>query len=78
MPGNLILRNIVYSRETHPNSEGVEILLDSEDGHNVAYTSGLAAFFVALTYFNPTIVSIGKGYHFFHSIVNVFIRLKDF
>lgn len=46
------------------------------DGHTVAYTSGLAAFFAALTFFNPKVVSIGRGYHGCHGIVNIFTRLK--
>lgn len=45
LPENSIIGNVVYARETNPNSERVEKLLDSIlDGHTVAYTSGLAAF----------------------------------
>lgn len=77
LPENSIIGNVVYSRETNPNSERVEKLLDSIlDGHTVAYTSGLAAFFAALTYFNPKVASIGKGYHGCHGILNIFSRLK--
>lgn len=77
LPENAIIGNVVYARETHPNSERVEKLLDSIlDGHTVAYTSGLAAFFAALTFFNPKVVSIGRGYHGCHGIVNIFTRLK--
>lgn len=77
LPENSIIGNIVYSRESHPNSERVEKLLDSIiNGHTVAYTSGLAAFFAAITYFNPKVVCIGKGYHGCHGILNIFTRLK--
>lgn len=68
---------MVYARESNSNSERVEKILGSIfDGHTVAYTSGLAAFFAALTYFNPKVASIGKGYHGCHGILNIFTRLK--
>lgn len=72
-----IIGNIFYSRITHPNSERVEKALESiVGGPSVAYSSGLGAFFAALTYFNPSIVCIGKGYHGCHSIIDIFTRLK--
>lgn len=77
LPENSIIGNVVYSRETHPNSERVEKLLDSIlYGHTVAYTSGLAAYFAPMTFFNPKVMSLGRGYHGCHGIVNIFTRLK--
>lgn len=72
-----IIGNIFYSRLSHPNSERVEKALeDIVGGHTVAYSSGLSAFFAALTFFNPNVVCIGKGYHGCHSITDIFTRLK--
>lgn len=72
-----IIGNIFYSRLSHPNSERVEKSLeDIVGGPTVAYSSGLGAFFAALTYFNPRTVCIGKGYHGCHNITDIFTRLK--
>lgn len=72
-----IIGNVVYSRITHPNSERVEEVLGSVlEGHAVAYSSGLGAFFAALTYFNPKVACIGKGYHGCHGILDIFTRIK--
>lgn len=64
-----------YSRLNHPNSVAVEAAIgEITDCHVVSYSSGLSAFHAALTYFNPKTISIGKGYHGCHGIVQLFTR----
>ncbi|CCE86611.1 Piso0_005111 [Millerozyma farinosa CBS 7064] len=76
-PKDGIIGNHIYSRLSHPNSETVEKLLESIlDGNVVVYNSGLAAFFAALTYFNPKTIAIGRGYHGCHGIADLFTRIK--
>ncbi|CCE85510.1 Piso0_005111 [Millerozyma farinosa CBS 7064] len=76
-PKDEITGNHIYSRLSHPNSETAEKLLESIlDGNVVIYNSGLAAFFAALTYFNPKTIAIGRGYHGCHGIANLFTRIK--
>lgn len=76
-PKDGIIGNHIYSRLSHPNSETAEKLLESIlDGNVVVYNSGLAAFFAALTYFNPKTIAIGRGYHGCHGIADLFTRIK--
>lgn len=70
---NLPIEDHVYSRETHPNASMVEEIIGKMTGaHAVSYSSGLSAFFAALTYFNPKVVAIGNGYHGCHEILDIF------
>lgn len=65
--------NYVYSRISHPNALMLEETLAKMTGYNaVCYSSGLAAFFASITYFNPKVVSIGQGYHGCHGILDIF------
>lgn len=67
----------VYSRLSHPNSTKCEEVLSTLlNGHVVIYNSGLSAFFAALTYYAPKVLSIGNGYHGCHGIANIFTRLN--
>ncbi|CDK25525.1 unnamed protein product [Kuraishia capsulata CBS 1993] len=71
------LSELIYSRLNHPNSVKAETILEGIlGGHVVVYSSGLAAFFAALTYYNPKTLAIGKGYHGCHGIANIFSRLN--
>jgi cystathionine gamma-synthase len=64
-----------YSRFSHPNSSAVEAAVgDITDSYAVSYASGLSAFHGALTYFNPKILAIGKGYHGCHGIADILTR----
>ncbi|CUM65806.1 uncharacterized protein PRCAT00003454001 [Priceomyces carsonii] len=64
-----------YSRLGHPNSEQVEKAIGKiAGGYVVAYSSGLSAFYAAITYFNPKVLSIGKGYHGCHGIADLHTR----
>ncbi|KAK6457374.1 pyridoxal phosphate-dependent transferase [Scheffersomyces xylosifermentans] len=70
-----ILGTPYYSRLSHPNSEQVEASLEAVTGHHVvAYSSGLSAFYAALTHFNPKVIAFGKGYHGCHGIVQIWER----
>ncbi|ODV93783.1 hypothetical protein PACTADRAFT_77289 [Pachysolen tannophilus NRRL Y-2460] len=77
--GDEIIGVPYYSRLSHPNSEKVEQLLQEavfgNDKHVIIYNSGLSAFFAALTFLNPKVLAIGKGYHGCHGIANIFTRL---
>lgn len=75
LPENSIIGNPVYSRLSHPNSENCEaVLSEILNGHVVCYSSGLAAFMAALSYFNPKVLAIGDGYHGCHGVANLFTR----
>lgn len=65
----------IYSRLSHPNSTRLESLFsDILDGHAVIYSSGLAAFYGAMTYYNPKQLFIGQSYHGVHGIADIFTR----
>lgn len=65
----------VYSRLSHPSGEMVEAIVGQvTDSFAVAYSSGLGAFYAALTHFNPKILCIGKGYHGCHGIAEILKR----
>lgn len=66
---------LYYSRLSHPNSKNVEESIQKiTGGYVVAYSSGLSAFYAALTHLNPKVLSIGKGYHGCHGIADIFTR----
>ncbi|KAH3900233.1 probable putative cystathionine beta-lyase [Saccharomycodes ludwigii] len=65
----------IYSRLGHPNSTRLESIFNEIlDGNSVIYSSGLAAYYAALTYFNPKRLFIEQSYHGCHSIANIFTR----
>lgn len=65
----------VYLRLSHPNGILVEKTVGKiTDSYAAAYSSGLGAFFAALTHFNPKVLCIGKGYHGCHGIADILTR----
>ena len=65
----------IYSRLGHPNSTRVESIFNTFlGGHCVVYSSGLAAYYAALTCYNPKRIFIEQCYHGCHSICNIFKR----
>ncbi|KAH3672840.1 hypothetical protein WICMUC_004062 [Wickerhamomyces mucosus] len=75
-------QEFVYSREKHPNQVKLEVIFDEIlNGHSVAYSSGLAAFYGLITHFNPKQVAVGPCYHGCLNILNIHTRnfgLKQF
>lgn len=65
----------IYSRESHPNAEKVEAVLDKIIGaETVVYSSGLSAFYALITHFNPKQVAFGQCYHGVHAILDIQTR----
>lgn len=65
----------IYSRLGHPNSTRLEsIFSEILDGHAVIYSSGLAAFYAAMTHYNPKQLFIGQSYHGVHGIADILTR----
>ncbi|CAN3376509.1 hypothetical protein DIURU_000169 [Diutina rugosa] len=70
-----ILNNPVYSRESHPNSEQVEAIVEQITGYKcVVYSSGLSAFNAAMCLLNPKTLAIGQAYHGCHGIADILTR----
>ncbi|KAJ5676855.1 uncharacterized protein N7477_002488 [Penicillium maclennaniae] len=69
--------NYVYAREFAPNATRFEAILSTLlKGNAVAYATGLAALYAALTLLNPRRVSVGEGYHGSHEVISVVSRLS--
>ncbi|KAL5045052.1 hypothetical protein BDW71DRAFT_90477 [Aspergillus fruticulosus] len=67
----------IYSRLSAPNPTRFEAILSSLlNGQAISYSSGLSAFHAALTLLNPRRISIGKGYHGCHGVIDIFSRLN--
>lgn len=67
--------DVVYSRLAHPNGEIIEATVGKmTNSYARVYSSGLAAFYAAMTYFNPKRLCIGKGYHGCHGIADILTR----
>ncbi|CBF82460.1 cystathionine gamma-synthase [Aspergillus nidulans FGSC A4] len=67
----------IYSRLTAPTTTRFEAILSSLlNGQTISYSSGLSAFHAALTLLNPRRISIGKGYHGCHGVIDIFNRLN--
>lgn len=65
----------IYSRLGHPNSTRLESLFSEIlDGYAVVYSSGLAAFYAAMTHYNPKQLFIGQSYHGVHGIADILTR----
>lgn len=66
----------MYSRLSAPNPTRFEAVLSSLlKGQVISYSSGLSAFHAALALLNPRRISIGKGYHGCHGVIELFSRL---
>lgn len=66
----------VYSRISAPNYTRFETILSSLlNGQVVSYSSGLSAFYGALTLLNPRRIAIGQAYHGCHGVIGIFARL---
>lgn len=67
--------SFVYSRLSHPTGELVEETVGKiTNSHAVVYSSGLGAFYAAMTHLNPKRLFIGLGYHGCHGIANILTR----
>lgn len=68
----------IYSRLTAPNTSRLEVMLTSIlGGPTLTYSSGLSAFHALLTYLNPKVVAIGKGYHGCHGVLEIYKKLTN-
>ncbi|KAL4801987.1 hypothetical protein BDV18DRAFT_154601 [Aspergillus unguis] len=66
----------VYSRLSAPNYTRFETILSTLlHGEVISYSSGLSALHAALALLNPRRISIGKGYHGCHGVIDLFSRL---
>lgn len=66
---------LIYSRWTHPNGERIEAIVGKlTNSHATVYSSGLSAFYAAMTHFNPKQLFIDKAYHGCHGIANIWTR----
>ncbi|KAF8639426.1 hypothetical protein AX16_010281 [Volvariella volvacea WC 439] len=67
----------VYSRYTQEISTRAEHILSRiSDGFALTYSSGLAASYAALVFFNPKRVAITGGYHGCHATIEVFKKTR--
>ncbi|KAI9670216.1 MAG: hypothetical protein M1831_006429 [Alyxoria varia] len=67
----------VYSRLSSPTTTRLETVLSSlTHGRALTYTSGLAAFHALITYFNPSKIAIGAGYHGCHGVLSIHTKLS--
>lgn len=75
-------KTLIYSRWNHPNGERIEEIVGKMfDAHATVYSSGLSAFYAAMTHFNPKQLFVDKAYHGCHGIADIFSRnygLKQF
>ncbi|ODQ65076.1 cystathionine gamma-synthase [Nadsonia fulvescens var. elongata DSM 6958] len=68
-------KNHVYSRLNTPTVDRAEAVLNEIlGGQSTLYSTGVSAFFAALTYYNPKRLSIGEGYHGCHCVADIFTR----
>ncbi|CAI4524507.1 CPA_1a_G0028100.mRNA.1.CDS.1 [Saccharomyces cerevisiae] len=70
-----IEQNPVYSRESHPNSSRVQLVLSQLlGGHAVIYNSGCSAFHALMCHYNPKRFFMDGGYFGVQAIANLITR----
>jgi cystathionine beta-lyase/cystathionine gamma-synthase len=68
----------MYARYSSPNTSRLEVILSTLlYGHVVSYNSGLAAINAMVTYFRPSVIAIGVGYHGSHKVIGIHQKLRD-